>query len=66
VQFRIDGQNLGPLQTTPYQTGAGYLVFRLVTNVSGFSNGSHVLSAVAKDVAGNSGTSAGVTVTKSN
>lgn len=58
VQFQLDGANLGSRVTaspfsTPWDTTEN-------------SNGSHMLIAIAKDAAGNSGTSAGVRVTVSN
>jgi hypothetical protein len=54
----VDGVNVGPENTTaPYgvtwDTRAG-------------ANGSHTLTAVARDAAGNTATSAGITVTVAN
>ncbi len=58
VQFRLDGANLGALDTAvPYSVS-------WVT--SGASNGVHLLSAVAFDAAGNQAASANVSVTVSN
>lgn len=58
VQFQLDGANAGSLDTaSPY-------VFSWNTTTS--SNGSHTLWAIAKDAAGNSTTSASVTVTVNN
>lgn len=58
VQFQLDGANLGNAVTaSPYA---------LSWNTATASNGSHSLQAVAKDGAGNSATSASVTVTVSN
>jgi hypothetical protein len=58
IQFKLDGSNLGvELTTSPFQT---------TWNTVNATNGSHVLTAVARDAAGNSGTSAPVTVTVSN
>ncbi len=58
VRFRLDGVNLGNEDTSaPYS---------LVWNTTTATNGSHVLTAVATDAAGNSATSAPVTVTVSN
>ena len=58
VQFQLDGTNLGALATVaPYS---------ISWNTTTASNGSHTLKAIAKDTAGNSATSAGVTVTVSN
>ena len=58
VQFKLDGANLGAEKTTaPYTT---------VWNTSGVPNGSHILTAVARDAATNATTSADVGVTVSN
>ncbi len=58
VQFRLDGANLGVEDTTaPY---------RVDWNTVGWANGSHTLSAVARDVSSNSTQSANVTVTVAN
>src|SRR5437667_167665 len=58
VQFLLDGANLGSLDTaSPYSVS---------WNTATASNASHALSAIAKDAAGNSTTSAGVTVTVNN
>ena len=58
VQFQLDGANVGSLDTAaPYS-------FSWDTTKS--ANGSHALRAIAKDAAGNSTTSAAVTVTVSN
>ena len=58
VQFLLDGVALGTEDTTnPYSTS---------WNSTTASNGSHTLTARARDAAGNATTSAGVTVTVSN
>ena len=58
VQFRLDGANLGAEDTTsPYS---------IVWNSTTASIGSHVLTAVARDAAGNSATSTAITVSVSN
>ena len=58
VQYQLDGGNLGsPLTTSPYLFS---------WNTAGASNGSHTLTAIARDGAGNAGTSAGLTVNVSN
>ncbi|PYS31238.1 MAG: hypothetical protein DMG11_02020 [Acidobacteria bacterium] len=58
VQFKLDGANLGAEDTTsPYSVS---------WNTTTASNGSHTLTAVARDAAGNQATSASVTVTVSN
>ncbi len=58
VQFKRDGVNLGTEDTTaPYSTS---------WNTTAVANGSHTLTAVARDAAGNVKTSAAVTVTVSN
>lgn len=58
VQFLVDGAQIGNEDTS-----APYSVQWDTTTVA---NGSHVLTAVARDVAGNSATSAPITVTVSN
>lgn len=58
VQFKLDGANLGAEDTAaPYS---------IVWNTTATANGSHTLTAVARDAAGNTTTSAGVAVTVSN
>ena len=58
VQFLVDGTATGAEVTTaPYQ---------LAWNSASVANGSHTLSARARDAAGNQTTSSGVTVTVSN
>src|SRR5207244_6396 len=58
VQYKLDGVNLSAEDTaSPYSTS---------WNTTGASNGSHTLTAVARDAAGNRTTSSPVTVTVSN
>jgi hypothetical protein len=58
VQFKLDGSNLGSADTTsPYSFS---------WDTTGASNGSHTLTAVASDAAGNTTTSSSVSVTVSN
>ena len=58
VQFRADGANTGPAVTTaPY---------KYALDTTTLSNGTHMLTAVATDGAGNTATSTGVSVTVSN
>jgi hypothetical protein len=58
VQFLLDGASLGSADSaSPYS---------ISWTTTGVSNGSHVLSAVARDAAGNAATSSGITVTVSN
>jgi hypothetical protein len=58
VQFKVDGANIGPADTSsPYSTQWGSI------NVP---NGSHTLTAVARDALGNERTSAGVAVNVDN
>ncbi len=58
VQFTLDGANLGSADTTsPYS---------ITWSTTGASNGTHTLRAVARDAAGNSSTSAALTVTVAN
>jgi plastocyanin len=60
VQFRLDGVNVGS-----EVTGAGPAYsFNWIT--TGATNGTHALSAVARDAANNTATSAGVSITVSN
>ncbi len=58
VQFKLDGVNLGTEDTsTPYS---------LTWDSSTVANGSHTITAIARDTAGNSATSSAVTVNVSN
>ncbi len=58
VQFKVDGNNIGAEDTTaPYS---------IVWNTTGAANGTHQLTAVARDAAGNTTTSAARAVTVSN
>jgi hypothetical protein len=58
VQFQVDSANAGALLTTaPYS---------ITWDSTTIANGSHVITAVAQDAAGNHATSQGVTVTVSN
>jgi hypothetical protein len=58
VQFKLDGVNIGSEDTSsPYS---------IVWNSTTTTNGSHTLTAVARDAAGNSTTSTGVSITVSN
>jgi hypothetical protein len=58
VQFKLDGANLGAEDTSsPYA---------ITWNTGTAANGSHTLTAVSRDAAGNTTTSAGVTVTVDN
>ena len=58
VQFRVDGNNVGAADTSaPY-------AFSL--NTATLSNGSHSLTALAKDTSGNTTTSAAVTIKVNN
>src|SRR5205814_1792362 len=58
VQFELDGTNLGTEVTSAPYAGAW--------NTTTTNDGSHTLTAVARDAAGNRKTSAGVTVTVAN
>jgi hypothetical protein len=62
VQFKLDGVNLGSALTTP-TSGSTYSGN---WNTVGVSNGSHAITAVATDGAGNTTTSNTVTVTVNN
>ncbi len=58
VQFQLDGTNLGSeASSAPYSTN---------WNTTQTINGSHLLTAVARDAAGNTATSSAVTVTVNN
>lgn len=58
VQFKIDGSNYGSEDTTyPYS---------ISVDTTGLTNDSHTISAVARDAAGNTATSATVSVTVNN
>ena len=61
VQFRLDGVNLGAEVATSPST-----VYTVTWNTTTAPDGAHVLTAVARDAAGNKTTSAGVTVTVAN
>ena len=58
VQFKLDGANLGAEVTAA--------PFQVAWDTTTAHNGSHTLSAVARDAAGNSSTAAAVTVTVTN
>jgi hypothetical protein len=60
VQFKLDGANLGAVVT-----GAGP-VYSVSWDTTTVSNASHTLATVATDTAGNSATSASISVTVSN
>ena len=58
VQFELDGTTLGAeITTAPYT---------VAWNTAGATNGSHMLTAIARDAAGNMATSSGVAVTVNN
>src|SRR5207245_3317331 len=58
VQFKLDGANLGAEVTAaPYA---------ISWNTTGATNGSHTLTAIARDAAGNTATSSAVSVTVDN
>jgi len=58
VQFRVDGANVGTADTSaPYS---------YALNTATLTNGSHSLTAVAKDTAGNTATSTAVAITVKN
>src|SRR6185436_8773570 len=58
VQFKLDGANLGPEDTAaPYS---------FVWNSTTVADGTHTLTAVARDAAGNTATAAALTVKVSN
>jgi Concanavalin A-like lectin/glucanases superfamily/Bacterial Ig domain len=58
VKFQVDGNDIGTEDiTAPYSVS---------WNTTGIANGSHTLTAIARDAAGNLGTSPGVIVTVNN
>jgi Ca2+-binding RTX toxin-like protein len=58
VQFRLDGGNLGAEDTTaPYSVN---------WNTTAVANGTHTLTAIARDAAGNTATATTITVTVNN
>jgi uncharacterized protein YjdB len=61
VQFALNGQNIGAEVTTDALTK-----FTLTWDSHGVANGTYTLTATARDAAGHTTTSAGVTVTVSN
>src|SRR3989441_638794 len=58
VQFKLDGANLGPEDTSN--------TYSIAWDTTTISNGAHTLTAVARDAAGNPTTSVVVTVTVNN
>src|SRR3954465_4275104 len=58
VQFKVDGGNLGAEVLQP--------PYSITWNTTAVANGSHTLTAVARDTTGHATTSAGVVVTVSN
>ena len=69
VQFELNGQNIGAELTQDGVSGDdqfGPTKYALTWDSHGVANGTYTLSAVARDAAGHSTTSAGVTVTVSN
>jgi chitinase len=58
VQFKLDGANLGAEDTTS--------TYGITWDTTAASNGSHALTATARDAAGNTATSASINVTVSN
>lgn len=58
MQFQVDGTNVGGLDTaSPYSTSL---------NTTTLTNGTHTITAVAADAAGNHATSTGISVTVNN
>jgi uncharacterized protein YjdB len=69
VQLQLNGQNIGAEVTQDGVSGDdmfGPTHYALTWDSHGVSNGTYTLTAVARDAAGHSTTSAGVTVTVSN
>ncbi|OHA30762.1 MAG: hypothetical protein A3B11_02110 [Candidatus Taylorbacteria bacterium RIFCSPLOWO2_01_FULL_44_26] len=63
VQFKMDGVNIDLELNTP---NPGTSIYAGNWNTAGVSNDSHTLTAVARDIAGNTRTSTPITVTVSN
>ena len=69
VQLKLNGQNIGAEVTQDGASGDdmfGPTHYALTWDSHGVSNGTYTLTAIARDVAGHTTTSAGVTVTVSN
>jgi fibronectin type 3 domain-containing protein len=66
VQFKVDGTNIGSEETVPQSTTGQYSVYRVTWEIKGLKKGHYVITAVARDRAGNVATSAGVGVTVKN
>jgi len=62
VRFQLDGQDLGAAATTDLTPTK----YTLAWDSRGGANGTHTLTATARDAAGNATTSAGVVVTITN
>src|SRR5205809_999348 len=62
VQFQLDGQNIGSEVTTD----SPITKFTLAWDSHGVPNGTYTLTAIARDAAGHTTTSAGITITVSN
>ena len=62
MQFKLNGQNIG----AEVMTEAPLTKYTLTWDSRGQANGSYTLTAVARDAAGHTTTSAGVSVTISN
>jgi len=63
LQFRVDGADVGPVQTTPAYRTDQYSVYWMTVSTAGYGTGSHTVTAVARDRAGNLGVSPPVTIT---
>ena len=69
VQLKLNGQNIGAEVAQDGVSGDGQFGpthYALTWDSHGVANGTYTLTAVARDAAGHSTTSAGVTVTVSN
>jgi len=64
VQFRIDGQDIGPEVRAPTPVGKDrFTKYRLVWDSHQLANGPHSLTATARDAAGHTATAVAVAVT---
>ncbi len=63
LQFRVDGADVGPVQTTPAYGTDRYSVYWMAVSTAGYGPGTHTVTAAARDRAGNLGVSPPVTIT---
>jgi len=66
VAFHVDGVSVAPEQTVPTYVAGRCAAYQVSFDASGLANGTHAITATARDAAGNHATSAAVTVTVRN